>query len=51
MFVKKVIETNDLPEDVLLRCEGVGVCYRKPYKLGQSHDREDREFWPFQVWN
>ena len=49
MFVKKrVIETNDLPEDVLLRCEGVGVCYRKPYKLGQSHDREDREFWPFQ---
>lgn len=49
MFVKKrVIETNDLPEDVLLRCDGVGVCYRKPYKLGQSHDREDREFWPFQ---
>lgn len=48
MFVKKrVIETNDLPEDVLLRCDGVGVCYRKPYKLGQSHDRKDREFWPF----
>lgn len=48
MSVKnRVIETNDLPEDVLLRCDGVGVCYRKPYKLGQSHDRKDREFWPF----
>ena len=42
-----VIETDDLADDVLLRCEGVGICYRKPYKLGQSHDRENREFWPF----
>ncbi len=52
MSVKnRIIETNDLSEDVLLRCEGVGICYRKPYKLGQSHDREDREFWPFQDLN
>lgn len=42
-----VIETNDLGDDILLRCEEVGICYLKPYKLGQSHDREDREFWPF----
>lgn len=46
-----IIETNDLPEDVLLRCEGVGICYRKPYKFGQSHDRADREFWPFRNLN
>jgi lipopolysaccharide transport system ATP-binding protein len=43
-----VIVTDELADDVLLRCEGVGICYRKPYKLGQSHDRENREFWPFQ---
>lgn len=47
----RVIETNALPEDVLLRCENVGICYRKPYKLGQSHERESREFWPFRDLN
>jgi lipopolysaccharide transport system ATP-binding protein len=46
-----VIESHDLADDVLLRCEGVGICYRKPYKLGQSHGREDREFWPFRDLN
>ena len=46
-----VIETDDLADDVLLRCEGVGICYRKPFKLGQSHNREHREFWPFQEIN
>tara|TARA_B110000208_G_C11769218_1_gene429752 strand:+ start:725 stop:1405 length:681 start_codon:yes stop_codon:yes gene_type:complete len=42
-----VIETNDLAEDLLLRCEDVGICYRRPYKLGRSHSKENREFWPF----
>jgi lipopolysaccharide transport system ATP-binding protein len=46
-----VIETNDLADDVLLRCEDVGICYRKPYKLGRSHSRSDREFWPFRDLN
>ena len=42
-----VIETNDLAEDLLLRCEDVGICYRRSYKLGRSHSKENREFWPF----
>ena len=42
-----VIETDDLADDVLLRCEGVGICYRRPNKLGLTHDRESRQFWPF----
>ena len=45
---KRLIETTDLAGNVLLRCEKVGICYRKPYKLVQSHERESREFWPFQ---
>lgn len=43
----RYVETNELPEDVLIRCEGVGICYRKPQKLRQYHDAESREFWPF----
>lgn len=41
----------ELQEDVVLECREVGICYRKPCKLGYSHNREDREFWPFRQLN
>ena len=49
MMLKKsnVIETDNLEDDVLLRCENVGICYRRANKLGLSHYHKDREFWPF----
>ncbi len=43
-----VIETDNLEDNVLLRCESVGICYRRVNKLGLSHCHKDREFWPFQ---
>lgn len=40
-----------LDDDVVLECQGAGICYRKPYKLGRSHGREAREFWPLRDFN
>ena len=46
-----MVETDDLPEGVLLECRDVRICYRKPFKLGRTHDRAAREFWPFRGLN
>jgi len=37
--------------DVVLSCENVGICYRKPRKLGSRNSRKEREFWPFRGLN
>ncbi|MEM7791158.1 MAG: ATP-binding cassette domain-containing protein [Verrucomicrobiota bacterium] len=43
-----IIYTDDFEaEDTVLECRGVGICYKKPLKLGKSSDRRRREFWPF----
>lgn len=34
-------------DTVLMDCRGVGVCYRRPFKLGRKNARSDRDFWPF----
>ena len=45
--MQRIKELEGLEGDVLIDCQNVGVCYRKPFKLGKKHARADREFWPF----
>ena len=45
------LDLQSLDENVLIDCRDVGICYRKPFKLGSKHSRADREFWPFKNLN
>lgn len=37
----------DLEAGVVLKCSNVGICYRKPAKLGFGLIKKEREYWPF----
>lgn len=45
------VDTNELDSDVIMECRDIGICYRRPLKLGRRLTREAREYWPFRNLN